>query len=109
MSNSTTGGYWLIEIDEMAPLIDDPKLHPIARYVLQWVASTVSDRLDLDTQCVTLTVINANYHGEYPCLAAKHSSGTIPDWLADQIESTVKRHSVRDKCVAIPHVARVDH
>ncbi len=90
MTDSTTTGYWLIEIDETAPLLADPELRSVARHVLQWIAKTVSARLHLDQQDVTLTVIDANYHGAYPCLAAKHASGVVPDWLADQIESAVR-------------------
>jgi len=90
MTESTTSGYWLIEIDELAPLCADPELHAVARHVLQWVAKAVSDKLRLDAESVTLTVIEANYHGTYPCLAAKHASGTVPDKLADQIESAVR-------------------
>ncbi len=90
MTESTTGGYWLIEIDETAAFCADPELHPVARCLLQWVAKVVSAKLNLESHSVALRVIDANYHGAYPCLAATHTSGVVPGWLADQIESAVR-------------------
>jgi hypothetical protein len=80
----------LIEIDEMAAICADPELHSVARCLLQWVAKTVSAELNLKSQTVILTVIDANYQGAYPCLAARHESEVVPDWLGDQIESAVR-------------------
>ena len=90
MIQPASGGYWLIELEETAALCADSKLHPFARRLLQWVAKSVSKKLHLESKLVELTTIEANYHGTYPRLSARHASGAVPDELADQIVTSVR-------------------
>src|SRR5687768_1723449 len=82
-------GFWLIELDATAILSSNPAYHGFAEAFLAWIAGEVSDRLDLPSQSIRLAVVEAQYHGSYPCLGAQHPSGKIADSIAAEIESTL--------------------
>jgi hypothetical protein len=82
-------GFWLIELDATAILSSNPAHHGFARSFLAWIASEVSNRLDLPSQSIRLAVVEAQYQGSYPCLGAQHPSGRIADSVATEIESTL--------------------
>lgn len=82
-------GYWLIEPETTSILTTQPAYHGFASTFFRWVASEVSKKLDLPSQSIHLDVIEAEYHGSYPCLAAQHSSGEISDSQATAIESAI--------------------
>ncbi len=83
-------GYWLIELESTAVLLADPAYHGFASTFFRWIAQEVSDQLNLTSHGIHLDVIEANYHGSYPCLAAQHSRGTIPQHMATEIESAIQ-------------------
>lgn len=85
---SPQDGYWLIEPDELSPLIASPSLHPLAETILQWLAVEVTDRLRLDERLIRLEVIQAEYLGRYPCLGGR---GSISKEDAAEIEGEVSR------------------
>lgn len=90
MNANPANGYWLIEPEEMSHLIATTELHPLAETVLAWLATEVSDRLDLDSHAVRVQVIHAEYiGGAYPCLGVQGID--IPHSLQKQIEQEIAR------------------
>ena len=82
-------GYWLIEPDVLAPYAMLPAMHPFARLLFGCLAEKVSRRLDLPAAGISLEVIEANYHGAYPCLAARSVGGELRDGLDEDVEAEV--------------------
>lgn len=80
-------GYWLIEPEATAILMANPAYHGFAEIFLGWIAGEVSERLDLPSKSIRLEVIEANYQGPYPCLAA---SGELADPAAAEIEPVIQ-------------------
>ena len=105
-NDSPQRSYWLIEPEELAELPTINSLQPFTRVLLSWVAGRVKDALALEDQGIHLTVIEAEYMGKYPCLAAYSSQrdgngfSIISDVLAarilDEIRRTLRETSVTD-------------
>jgi hypothetical protein len=83
-------GYWLIEPEASEILLSNPAYHGFAWDLFGWIAQEVSDRLDLASQSIRLEVVEANYQGAYPCLAARHPSGEISEPIASEIENAIQ-------------------
>ena len=84
-------GYWLIEPDILDRYAADPALHPFTRLLFSHLAAVVSDRLGLAADGVSLEVIEANYHGPYPCLAARSVGGELKEGLDEAVEAEIRQ------------------
>ena len=89
-------GYWLIEPDEFELLMANPQFRGFARCFLHWIARQVANRLDLTSEAIELTAIDAEYLGKYPCLAARGLRRPITDDQASRILKAIQSqiHSV---------------
>ena len=90
LPENANNGYWLIEIDELSPLVGRTAWHDFARCALAWISQKVSTQLDLPAKEIMLTVIDVSYEGTYPCLAAKYAYGPVPSAIADSIVAAIR-------------------
>ena len=82
-------GYWLIEPDQLAPFAARRAMHPFARMLFAHLAEEITRRLDLTADGIALEVIEAEYHGAYPCLAARSIGGELREGLDETVEAEV--------------------
>jgi hypothetical protein len=83
-------GFWLIELDEFTPFLRSRDLYPFAKIFLGWLAIRIDLQLKLSDKFMEITVIEANYTGAYPCLAARnYKTGVITDEITSEIMNTI--------------------
>lgn len=80
-------GYWLIEPAPLSLLMATPAYRGFAETFLRWIAREISEQLDLASKSIQLEVVEANYHGPYPCLGA---TGATSDPIVDEIEPAIQ-------------------
>ena len=84
----TGTGYWLLEPDATDFLAHAPR--EFAEAALGWLAAGIADRLRLSEAGVSLEVIETNYHGPYPCLAARSVGGELRRDLEDRVTAAAE-------------------
>lgn len=82
-----TLGYQLIEPGSLSP--PAPAKHPAYAEVLRWIVARLEVSLGERLDGIRLSVISANYHGEYPAIAAQYLVDA-PD-ISDTIEALVDK------------------
>ena len=87
---SNERGYWLIEIPELEQFSAQPSLDEFGHRFFQWLADEVSGKLHLADRLIELTSITAEYHGKYPCLAARHLAEEISEDVSIEIVDTIR-------------------
>lgn len=107
-----TRGDWLIELDETGDINSNLHYQPMSRVLFAWIAQEVTRQLDLPSKLAVLTVVEAEYLGVYPCLAAQYTAGKFPQALADEIEAAIRRllvdTTLQQFALSIPRFGRFE-